>query len=167
MRKPNSDWANSVEPPLGTIGVLIRRNWLKLRSRKLLVFVIVASAIAAMSLPRISEPLRSLFSPKTLAPDLTRRKNVEGLVKLTPEQILASRIETAPAASGSLMRRTVAPAVVTADPDRIGRVAAKVAGTVAELRKRLGERVEKGEIVAVIDSREVAELRKASIWRQS
>ena len=44
------------------------------------------------------------------------------------------------------------------DFDRIGRVAAKVIGTVAELRKRLSDPVAKrNEVVAVIESREVAD----------
>jgi len=42
------------------------------------------------------------------------------------------------------------PGIVTPDADRIGRVAAKVVGTVAELRKRLGDSVAKGEVVAVL-----------------
>uniref|UniRef100_UPI003F78CFD0 hypothetical protein n=1 Tax=Escherichia coli TaxID=562 RepID=UPI003F78CFD0 len=41
--------------------------------------------------------------------------------------------------------------------DRIARVPVRVVGTVAEMRKRLGEEVAKGEVVAVLDSREVAE----------
>ncbi|MBN4669427.1 efflux RND transporter periplasmic adaptor subunit, partial [Pandoraea nosoerga] len=39
----------------------------------------------------------------------------------------------------------------------IGRVSVRVLATVTELRKRLGDVVEKGEIVAAIESREVAD----------
>ena len=41
--------------------------------------------------------------------------------------------------------------------DRIARVAVRLLGTVAELRKRLGDSVQAGEVVAVIESREVAD----------
>jgi membrane fusion protein, heavy metal efflux system len=41
--------------------------------------------------------------------------------------------------------------------DRIGRVAVRLLGTVAKLRKRLGDPVEQNEVVAVIESREVAD----------
>ena len=41
--------------------------------------------------------------------------------------------------------------------DHIARVAVRLLGTVAELRKRLGDPVEAGEVVAVIESREVAD----------
>jgi cobalt-zinc-cadmium efflux system membrane fusion protein len=47
--------------------------------------------------------------------------------------------------------------LLTPDPDRVAHVPAKVVGTVAELRKRLGDSVQKNEVVAVVDSREVAE----------
>ena len=129
-------------------------------SRKLLfVLALVAAAGLGSWLPQISAPLRALvawFSGSTPVVEVAE-KSVEGLVALTQEQIAAARIETAPAAADVLTRRIVVPAVVTPDPDRVGRVAAKVAGTVAEMRKRLGDRVDKGEVVAVIDSREVAD----------
>jgi cobalt-zinc-cadmium efflux system membrane fusion protein len=51
----------------------------------------------------------------------------------------------------------LAPGSLVPDADHIGRVSVRVLATVAELRKRLGDSVEKGEIVAVIESREVAD----------
>jgi cobalt-zinc-cadmium efflux system membrane fusion protein len=47
--------------------------------------------------------------------------------------------------------------LVTPSGDRIARVAVRLLGTVVELRKRLGDPVEKNEVVAVIESREVAD----------
>jgi cobalt-zinc-cadmium efflux system membrane fusion protein len=41
--------------------------------------------------------------------------------------------------------------------DHIARVAVRLLGTVAELRKRLGDAVQAGDVVAVIESREVAD----------
>lgn len=81
----------------------------------------------------------------------------EGVVKMPAERIAAAKIEVAPVAGGTLSRRLVVPGTVTPDADRIARVAAKVVGTVAELNKRLGDTVAKGEVVAVVDSREVAD----------
>lgn len=43
------------------------------------------------------------------------------------------------------------------DADRVARAPARVAGTVAQLRKRLGDSVVEGEVVAILDSREVAD----------
>src|SRR6185312_11106649 len=46
---------------------------------------------------------------------------------------------------------------IVPDANRVARVAVRLLGTVAELRKGIGDRVERGEIVAVIESREVAD----------
>ena len=54
-------------------------------------------------------------------------------------------------------RHFLAPGSLIPDADHIARVSVRVLATVAELRKRLGDSVEKGEIVAVIESREVAD----------
>ena len=87
------------------------------------------------------------------------REGPEGHVPMTAEQIEAARIGLAAAAGGTLARKLTVPGIVTTDADRVSRIAGKVVGTVAEMRKRLGEPVAKGEVVAVLDSREVAEAR--------
>lgn len=81
----------------------------------------------------------------------------EGVVKMSATQMAAAKISVQPATPGSLSRRITAPAIVSADPDRVVRVAAKVSGTVQDLRKRLGDNVSKGELIAVLESREVAD----------
>lgn len=81
----------------------------------------------------------------------------EGVLELAPEQIAAARIETAKVSEGTLVKRLTVPGTVLPAADRLGRVAAKVIGTVAEMNKQLGDPVAKNEVVAVLDSREVAE----------
>jgi cobalt-zinc-cadmium efflux system membrane fusion protein len=81
----------------------------------------------------------------------------DNAIRLSAEQIAAAKIDIAPVGPGFLTRRTVVPAAITPDPDKVGRVAAKVVGTIAEMRKKLGDRVGAGEVVAVVDSREVAD----------
>jgi len=125
-----------------------------------LVLALVAALFVGSLFPQLSAPLRGLFGgqkPTTGAPVAASAKAPDGLVKLTAEQITANKIDLAPVGAGVLRRRITVPARITPDPNLVGRVAAKVAGTVAELRKRLGDAVEKGEVVAVIDSREVAD----------
>lgn len=70
-----------------------------------------------------------------------------------------ARIEVAAAQGGELRRHITVPGTIAPAGDRIARVPAKVAGTVAELHKRLGDPVTKGEVVAVLESREVADAR--------
>ena len=81
----------------------------------------------------------------------------EGSIKLNAEQIAKAKIELAPADKGALTHRIAVTGTITPDSDRVARVAAKVVGTVAELRKRLGDQVTKGEVIAVLESREVAD----------
>lgn len=88
-------------------------------------------------------------APAAAAPD--------GAIKLTAGQIAAAKIETAEAGPGLLTRTLSVPAAIGTDPDKVAKVAAKVAGTVAEMRKKLGDKVALNEVVAIIDSREVAD----------
>ena len=81
----------------------------------------------------------------------------EGHVKMTAEQVANQDIVVAKAEGGTLSRHILVPGTITPDTDRIARVPARVVGTVAEMRKRLGDAVKKDEVVAVLDSREVAD----------
>jgi membrane fusion protein, heavy metal efflux system len=131
------------------------RSWLR---KSWVAIAIIVSAIVGSWFPQLSAPLRSMFSSGTSSPaDQAAPKAVEGFVRLAPEQIAAAGIETARVMEGMLTRRITVPALVSADPDRVGRVAAKIAGTVTEMRKRLGDQVDKGEVIAILDSRDVAD----------
>src|SRR4051794_14479078 len=78
-------------------------------------------------------------------------------VKLTQEQIAEAHIDVASVDTGVLARRIIVPGAIIPDSNRIARVAVKLSGTVAELRKNLGDRVLKDEVLAVLESREVAD----------
>src|SRR5262245_52837764 len=81
----------------------------------------------------------------------------DGHIKLSDAQIEQAGIAVAEVQDGALQRRLQVPGRIAPSGDRIARVAVKILGTVAELRKRPGESVAAGEVVAVIESREVAE----------
>ncbi|QGY02979.1 MULTISPECIES: efflux RND transporter periplasmic adaptor subunit [Methylobacterium] len=81
----------------------------------------------------------------------------EGHVKMTADQVEGQDIKVAKAEGGVLSRHILVPGTITPDTDRIARVPVRVVGTVSEMRKRLGDDVKKGEVVAVLDSREVAD----------
>jgi cobalt-zinc-cadmium efflux system membrane fusion protein len=84
-------------------------------------------------------------------------EHAEGVIVLSAEQIAATEIKVAPAAPGNLAREVAVPGKIVADANRMAQVVPKVAGTVTEARKNLGDTVEKGEILALIESREMAE----------
>jgi membrane fusion protein, heavy metal efflux system len=81
----------------------------------------------------------------------------EGKIAMTAEQITASGIQVAPVASGVLVSRVAVPGVLSANADHLVRVTARVAGTIAEVKTRLGETVAAGDVLAVIESREIAD----------
>ena len=56
-----------------------------------------------------------------------------------------------------LQHHFLVPGAIVPDANRVARVAVRLLGTVTELRKGIGDAVEQGEIVAVIESREVAD----------
>ena len=84
-------------------------------------------------------------------------EGTEGHVTMTAEQIENQDIKVAKAEGGLLSRHILVPGTITPDTDRIARVPVRVVGTVSEMRKRLGDDVRKGDVVAVLDSREVAD----------
>jgi cobalt-zinc-cadmium efflux system membrane fusion protein len=83
--------------------------------------------------------------------------NEQKNVKLTEEQIAAAGIDLVAARGGTLARRLTVPGTIVPHADRIARVSVKLSGTVAELRKRLGDPVAKDEVIAILESREVAD----------
>jgi cobalt-zinc-cadmium efflux system membrane fusion protein len=78
-------------------------------------------------------------------------------VALNEQQIADAGITLAEAKGGTLRRHFLAPGSLIPDADHVARVSVRVLATVAELPKKLGDSVEKGEVVAVIESRDVAE----------
>lgn len=81
----------------------------------------------------------------------------EGLVKLSQEQIKAAGIQMAPAASGKLSKEIAAPGRVVMNANANARVVPKLTGTVATIDKQLGETVATGDLLATIESREMAD----------
>ena len=80
----------------------------------------------------------------------------EGTVRMTEEQVAAARIEVAEAGPGLVARRVSLPGTVSANADRLAHIPARVAGIITALNKRLGDTVAAGEVLAVVESAEIA-----------
>jgi cobalt-zinc-cadmium efflux system membrane fusion protein len=81
----------------------------------------------------------------------------EGLVKLSAAQMRAAGIETAPVANGTLLKEIIVPARITINADRQSKIVPRLPGVVVKVGKRLGEVVAEGEVLAVLESREMAD----------
>ncbi|HKS20028.1 MAG TPA: efflux RND transporter periplasmic adaptor subunit [Bradyrhizobium sp.] len=90
-------------------------------------------------------------------PGAGQEKHDEATVKLSEKQVTAGKFAVSEVQAGMLGKRMTVPGSIVPSGDHVARVAVRLLGTVAELRKRLGEPVQAGEVVAVIESREVAD----------
>ena len=79
------------------------------------------------------------------------------IVRLTDAQMKEFGIETGPAHSGILPVEVVLPGEVVLNADRIAHVVPRVSGVVREVQKNLGDGVRQGEVMAVLESRELAD----------
>ena len=81
----------------------------------------------------------------------------EASMKLSDRQIAAGNFAIREVTAGTLSKRIVVPGTIVPSGERIAKVSVRLVGTVAELRKRLGDNVREGDVLAIIESREVAD----------
>lgn len=81
----------------------------------------------------------------------------ESDIHLSAAQIAAAGITLAPAQAGDVAAEVRVSGTLVEDADRLAHVTTRLPGVVAELHKRLGDPVAAGEVLAVLDSRELAD----------
>jgi len=84
-------------------------------------------------------------------------------VPLTDNQIQQLGIAVAVAQSGRLLQSLALPGTMVLNTDRLVHIVPRIPGVVREVRKHLGDTVRAGDILAVIDSRELADAKAASL----
>jgi cobalt-zinc-cadmium efflux system membrane fusion protein len=83
----------------------------------------------------------------------------EGLVHLTPQQIQQAGIQTATADAATVENAVQLPGEVRFDEDRTAHIVPRLPGIADSVHAALGQKVRKGQVLAVISSPELAELR--------
>lgn len=83
----------------------------------------------------------------------------EGTVKLSSAQAKSVGIALAKAAAAPIRKELVMPGEIRFDEDRTAHVVPRVAGVVASVHAKLGERVTKGQLLAVVQSATVSDQR--------
>ena len=83
----------------------------------------------------------------------------EGLVRLTAQQIQQAGIKLATAAPETIEASVQLPGEVRFDQDRTAHIVPRVPGIADSVQAELGQTVKKGQVLAVISSPELAELR--------
>ena len=83
----------------------------------------------------------------------------EEVVRLSPDQLREFGVEVRIAGGGALAVYVALPGEVVPDPDRIAHVVPRVPGVARQVRKAIGDVVRAGDTLAVLDSRELSELK--------
>jgi len=83
----------------------------------------------------------------------------EGLVHLTPQQIQQAGIQTAAADAATIENAVQLPGEIRFNEDRTAHIVPRVPGVADSVQAALGQKVMKGQVLAVISSPELAELR--------
>lgn len=87
----------------------------------------------------------------------------EGVVWLSPEARKTFGIEVAEAGPGKLERTITLPGEVRLNADRVAHIVPRVSGMVREVRKNLGDAVTPGEVIAILDSKDLADAKAADL----
>jgi cobalt-zinc-cadmium efflux system membrane fusion protein len=82
---------------------------------------------------------------------------VEGRVQLSHEALQSSGIEIMPAGPASIKALLELPGEIKLDQNRLAHVVPRFAGVVTAVHKNLGDRVKMGEVIAIVDSLDLAE----------
>ena len=85
----------------------------------------------------------------------------ERVVKLAEAELREFGIEVGTASSGTLRQLVTLPGEVALNADRRSHVAPRVSGVVQAVHKTLGDQVQVGDVLALLDSRELADLKSA------
>ncbi|GMW01648.1 MAG: hypothetical protein AMXMBFR84_27850 [Candidatus Hydrogenedentota bacterium] len=88
-------------------------------------------------------------------------ESYEGRVEISEEAAREGGIETQPAGPGTIRDVVALPGEIQLNPNRIVHVVPRLPGLVREVHKNLGDTVKKGDLLAVIDSRELADAKSA------
>jgi membrane fusion protein, heavy metal efflux system len=128
----------------------------------ILAIGLVTGLVLAWGLPELSQLLpETALSSGTPSPEKSAvgpgSSKDEPIITRSAEAIEAAGIDLETVQGGTIAHKIVVPATIVPEADRIAHVAVKLSSIVAELRKNIGEAVEKNEVVAVLESREVAD----------
>lgn len=85
----------------------------------------------------------------------------ETLVQLSNEQMKQQGLKTETAAPETLKLTLTTRGKIILDPDRVAHVFPKVAGIAVDPQKSMGDQVREGEILAILESQEMANLKAA------
>ncbi len=125
-------------------------------SRAYAITAFVLIVIAAMYVNYFRKP-----ATESTAAESIKQEDQSKAIKLDDAVIKEFNIQTGIACPGKIQVHKVIPAEVAFNSDRLAHIVPRVPGVVREVRKNSGENVKAGEVLAVIESRELADVKAA------
>jgi len=118
---------------------------------------VVVVAIAAFSVGKMSggKPAETTTAEKPAAAAPAAGPQI---LSMGPERITASGVQLQTVNTGGLASEVVAQATVEAEPGGEAALTARAAGSITRITKRLGDPVRAGETLALVSSREAAQI---------
>ncbi len=119
-----------------------------------LLLFFVGVAAGAVGVRYFDQKVEPIDETQSLAPTKTSEASVDSVV-FTLEKQAAAGIETAEVSSGPLVSRTWRTGRIALNEDRVAHVCPPAEGIVRDVPVTLGQRVEAGEVLAILESREL------------
>src|SRR5262249_52050441 len=110
----------------------------------------LAMILLALAACSKSKPANEKAAPAEEHSDEPEHQELPKRVKLTPRAIVDAKIETEPAARKVLANVLELPGEVSADPDRVAKIASPVAGRLEQVSFREGTTVKRGDVLAAV-----------------
>jgi cobalt-zinc-cadmium efflux system membrane fusion protein len=127
-----------------------------MKTDRILLLTVLTTALWAAGCQRSTPEAGSDADPDHAAePGAPDEHAHEDVVRLTPEELAEFDIKVAVAGPGVLRATLEVPAEVQFNPDRLVHVRPRVPGVASEVRRKVGDRVRTGDVLAVLESREL------------
>ncbi|MCZ6818730.1 MAG: efflux RND transporter periplasmic adaptor subunit [Calditrichaeota bacterium] len=123
--------------------MMVKNRFMAIFARRLVLVLTVGIVFAACSKEKTAEHEDS---------DEHEEEHVEAVVQLSDEQLEEFDIEIGPAEPGNIQVQRRLSGEIVVEPDRLAHITPRFPGIVKEVRKHMGDKVKKGEVLAVIES---------------
>lgn len=123
--------------------------------------IILPVAIAALAVSALMFQIRHTYQNQTAEPAAAEEEHEAGELALSEEQIRNGGIEVRKATPGKLKLTITLPGKIAINPESYAHLVTHSTGIVKEARHNVGDKVETGEVLALIESKEIAEAKSA------
>ncbi len=124
------------------------------------VAFVVGVAAASAAFPALRGLIKLGTPPAAVAQRMVKPAEAESrpaTIAMDDERIRLAEIDLRPVGPATIAKRLAVSGTIVPDSGRVAHVSVKLSGTVAELRRNIGDDVAKDDVLAVLESREVAD----------